>query len=109
MITGIVRAFTSIPGHACDGIIMGYFLGVAKSYQMKGDHLAEKRNLVLSILVPTIVSHGLFDYLIFSQGTFSVLLFFVFLAILFKKCFSTAKRIASENKKVSGDIGGEEI
>jgi RsiW-degrading membrane proteinase PrsW (M82 family) len=35
--TGVVRAFTAIPGHVCDGVLMGSYLALAKLYQIKGD------------------------------------------------------------------------
>ena len=28
--TGIVRALSAVPGHACDGMLMGYYLGLSK-------------------------------------------------------------------------------
>ena len=28
--TGILRALLAVPGHACDGMLMGYFLGLSK-------------------------------------------------------------------------------
>ena len=52
IVTGILRALTSVPGHVCFGITMGYYLLLAKI------HI---KNLILSILVP-IIEHGLYDF-----------------------------------------------
>ena len=99
--TGIIRAFISVPGHACDGILMGYFFGMAKYHQIHNNRSKEIINLVSSILAPTIISHGLFDFFALTKNTFGSLLFWVFIAILFKKSYGTVKKVAQENKQLS--------
>ena len=44
--TGILRAFLSIPGHVCDGIIMGNYLGLAKISSINNNKQLEKKNLI---------------------------------------------------------------
>ena len=34
--TAFTRAITAVPGHAADGVFMGYFLGLAKLYDLHG-------------------------------------------------------------------------
>jgi RsiW-degrading membrane proteinase PrsW (M82 family) len=55
---GIMRAIISVPGHFLFGVMMGYFLSLAKFSQ-------ENRvgYLLLSVIVPGIV-HGMFDWLL---------------------------------------------
>lgn len=69
--TGIMRAIISVPGHFLFGVLMGYFISLAKfSTSDKFFYL------VLSVIVPGIV-HGLFDWLLMitdSLGTFGQLL-----------------------------------
>ena len=43
--TGILRAILSVPGHACDGIFMGYYLGLAKISKTNKREDLTKKNL----------------------------------------------------------------
>ncbi|MBR3149691.1 MAG: PrsW family intramembrane metalloprotease [Eubacterium sp.] len=40
--TAVVRAVTAIPGHACFGVFMGVFYGIAKKYDKSGNKAASK-------------------------------------------------------------------
>ena len=71
--TAIARAVLSVPGHAIDGVFMGFFYGVAKHAQRMGDNKRCSTNLWLALIAP-IVIHGLYDFFI------SVELLVVFLA-----------------------------
>ena len=56
--TGVVRALLSVPGHFLFGVVMGYFLSMAKFHP-------EKRNTYLwSGLMLAMLAHGLFDWLL---------------------------------------------
>ena len=82
----ISRAILAIPGHLCDGIMMGYYLSMAKLAMINGNKSLSTRNLILSLVVPTI-AHGIYDYLLFAysvsaQGIF-VVLFFAFVIFFF--------------------------
>jgi RsiW-degrading membrane proteinase PrsW (M82 family) len=56
--TGVVRALLSVPGHFLFGVIMGYFLSMAKFH-------AEKRGTYLLLgLLLSMLAHGLFDWLL---------------------------------------------
>ncbi len=55
MSVGIVRALFAVPGHFCDGILMGYYYSLAKFYPH-----APKRNHALILIAP-IIAHGLYD------------------------------------------------
>ena len=61
--TGIVRAFTAIPGHFIFGIFMGAMIGAAKCAKYDGKQGKKNLFLLLAILVPTCV-HGYYDYLL---------------------------------------------
>jgi hypothetical protein len=53
--TAILRALTAVPGHACMGAIMGYFVGQAKFVPAK-----RGANLAKAFFVPFLL-HGLYD------------------------------------------------
>ncbi len=57
--TAVARAMTAVPSHVTNGMLMGYFLGLA--------HLMRKRRLffaALALLVPTFI-HGVYDLPLF--------------------------------------------
>ena len=56
--TGVVRGLLSVPGHFLFGVLMGYFLSMAKFHK-------EKRGMYLLIaLLSAAAGHGLFDWLL---------------------------------------------
>lgn len=58
---GLLRMMTAVPGHAIFAILMGYFVGLAKFSEDKG-------NLYLVIgLFSAIALHGTYDFFIFMQ------------------------------------------
>lgn len=60
----IMRAITSIPGHTCFAVLMGYFFSKAKLNEINQNSTLKSRNMIFSILAPTI-AHTLYDALIF--------------------------------------------
>ena len=75
----ILRALLSIPGHMTFGIFMGYFLAQAKVGRINKNSNIFVRNIIFSILVPTI-THTLYDALIFyaEYNVISIIMFFMF-------------------------------
>lgn len=76
--TGIVRAIISVPGHFLFGVLMGYFLSLAKFNPDK-----KLFYIVLSVLVPACV-HGLFDWLLMAAdvaGGFGIILILLFIVL----------------------------
>ena len=98
--TAIMRAFLAIPGHLCDGIMMGYYLSLAKLAKINGNNKLSKKNLTLSILVP-VVAHGIYDYLIFASsvneslsGIFMIA-FFIFVILFFIYASKKVKQLST--------------
>lgn len=56
--TGVTRAFTAVPAHATFGILMGYFMGIAKFSDNK-----LKYNLFG--LIAATIFHGAYDFFLF--------------------------------------------
>ena len=75
--TGIVRALLSVPGHFLFGVIMGYFLSLAK-FNDKG-----RLGYLLLSLFAAATAHGLFDWLLmitdFITPLFALLIFALFI------------------------------
>lgn len=97
--TGILRAIYAVPGHACDGVFMGYYLGLSKLCEHKKDLKLKKRYLILSLLVPVIL-HGIYDYCVFSNNALFVLCFYVFVVFLYIHSIKKIKKISSINRKM---------
>jgi protease PrsW len=55
---GLLRSFSSIPGHAMMGVLMGYYVGKAKFQDNKG----KKIGLWLIGLLAATLVHGLYDF-----------------------------------------------
>lgn len=98
---GIFRGLLSVPGHACNAIFMGYFLSLTKIYKSKGDNKNAQKNLVLSIIVPTLL-HGIYDFCLMISLNIFYLLFFVFIINLYKISLKKLEELAessTENQK----------
>ena len=76
--TGIVRALISVPGHFLFGVILGYFLSMAKFNSDK-----KGRYIIIGLLI-AMAAHGLFDWLLmFSDrigGALSSFIYTFFIA-----------------------------
>lgn len=78
----LTRMVFSVPGHAFFGVLMGYYLGLAKLTNVHGIKNKSTKNLILSILIPTI-GHGFFDYFLMLGTNFAFILFLIFVVALF--------------------------
>ena len=69
-VTGILRAIVSVPGHCFFGVFMGYYYGLAKKADLKGEKSSVPGYLFLSILIPVIL-HGTFDAALSAASIFN--------------------------------------
>ena len=90
-----VRALTAIPGHACFGVFMGIFYGIARRYENRGDEAVSKRYRRLAVLVPVLL-HGTYDYIASTDS--SVWIFFGFVAVLFVLSYILESRFARSDR-----------
>ena len=58
------RAFTSIPGHCCFGVIMGYYFSKAKYYQTMENSNIASYNILLGLLY-AVIEHTIYNYVLF--------------------------------------------
>ena len=73
----MTRALLSVPSHAIDGVIMGYFFGVAKEAELAGDKKRRKRYLKLSVFMP-MIEHGIYDSALSLDADWIFVFFFLF-------------------------------
>jgi RsiW-degrading membrane proteinase PrsW (M82 family) len=80
--TAVVRAVTAIPGHACFGVFMGIFYGVAKKLSNRGNESTSKLCRILAVLIPALL-HGAYDYIATMEEIEGGWYFLVFVVIMF--------------------------
>ncbi len=96
----VVRAVTAIPGHACFGVFMGIFYGIAKRLHYRGENTASKIMRVFAVVVPALI-HGAYDYIATMASTESDGYFIVFVLILFVISFILVGRNAKADRVIS--------
>ncbi len=95
---GVVRALLAVPGHACDGIFMGYFLGLAKLSSINNRDDLRKKYVLFSLLVP-ILLHGIYDYCLFTGNIIFIVLFFIFVILMYIFAIKRVKKISAIDRK----------
>ena len=100
--TGILRAVTSVPGHAIFGVFMGYFYGYAKLAELQGRASEAREYLALSVLVPLLL-HGTYDFIAFSMQISELwtVVFFAFVALLYLIGLRRVNRSAQEDRRIA--------
>ncbi len=78
MQVGLLRAFTAVPGHTIFGIVMGFYIGLARfSTNNKG------KWLLRAFVVPWLI-HGVYDFLLMSGHPILLLIFIPFLIFMYR-------------------------
>ena len=103
---GIMRAILSVPGHFLFGVLMGYYLSLAK-FGIPSDR---NKNIVLALAISTL-THGIYDSLCFSFNLFDsdegdttifvIVVFVVFIVFnvkLWKQCLKRIKEQATKDE-----------
>ena len=99
--TAIIRALTAIPGHACFGVFMGAFYGIAKRHACNGNTSASRTYRVLSVVLPALL-HGAYDYI--ASCDVSVWYFVGFIAVLFITSFFLVGKMAKEDRYITKNV-----
>lgn len=98
-ITGVTRGLLAIPGHACCGVLMGYYLGLAKINGLNNRDSFRKRYMIYSALVPVLV-HGIYDYCLFIDNDLFLFIFYIFIIGLDIYIVRKVKVVSSISKKI---------
>lgn len=97
--TALVRAVTAVPGHACFGVFMGVFYGLAKRYDRAGKEGRSGFLRKLSLLAPALL-HGCYDYIATDETAGYALYFLVFVVVLFAVAFLLVKKMSREDRYI---------
>ncbi len=96
LFTAIFRFLTAVPGHAFEGVVMGFFLSKAKKAQFDQNKTTENKYLFFSIMIPAIL-HAIYDFLIMSQLGIFILLWFGFVIAMNIVSIKLIKKAAEQN------------
>lgn len=95
----LLRSISSIPGHACNAIFMGYYLSLAKQFHYKKDLKRESKSIRLSLIIPTIL-HGIYDMCLLLNSAMFIYVFLFFVIGLYIISIKKLKEVAESNKKL---------
>lgn len=91
----ISRAILAVPAHMSFAVFMGALLGAAKLEEVKGRHAMKKRNLILAYLIPVFL-HAFYDAAALIGSGLSMIIFFVFVALMF---YTVRKLVVRQSKQ----------
>ncbi|MBR5095015.1 MAG: PrsW family intramembrane metalloprotease [Oscillospiraceae bacterium] len=92
----LARALTAVPGHACFGVFMGTWYGMAKRSSLLGREDQSYRERWLSFLIPSLL-HGAYDYIAITRMEELWWLFLLFIAALFIISIRLVKKLSKED------------
>ena len=99
----IARAILAVPLHVFCGVFMGYYYGIAKQGEINNRKDLVKKNLFLSILIPTL-THGFYDFCLFTGNDVFFILFLVFVVIIYILAFKRVKNLSKIQLSLQGSI-----
>ena len=94
--TAVVRAVTAVPGHACFGVFMGAWYGMAKRREGAGDDLGAANLRRHALLVPALL-HGFYDFTATFENVNMGWIFTVFVIAMFVTASRLVKRMAAND------------
>ncbi len=94
--TALIRAVTAVPGHACFGVFMGAWYGMAKRREGAGDEEGSKRMRVRAILVPALL-HGFYDFVASRDSGASSLIFVLFVILMFVTAYRLVRHVSDND------------
>lgn len=92
---GVMRAFTSIPGHGMFAIYMGYYYGLAKLFEKNGYPAFTDSNLTKSLLIP-IALHGFYDFCLMDSAELAVV-FLLFICTMYYRTYKNLRKWSDED------------
>lgn len=98
--TAVVRAVTAIPGHACFGVFMGIFYGIAKKLDYRGGTTASGQMRILAIVIPALL-HGAYDYIATMTPEQGNGCFIAFVAAMFILSYILVNKSAKNDSAIS--------
>ncbi len=92
--TAVARAITAVPGHACFGVFMGVWYGVAKRYDLAGFAEESRRARRISLMIP-ILLHGAYDFIATMESELMGIVFLAFVSWMFGAALKLVKKTSA--------------
>ena len=99
--TAILRAVLSVPGHAFNGVFMGYYYGLSKQAEINGNTKLLRKNMILSLSIPTI-THFIFDYLLLASNNILLVIYLAFIILLYTNAFKRINQLSDITDSLDG-------
>ena len=97
--TAVARALTAVPGHACFGVFMGAWYGLAKSHERHGHAQYSKTCRYLAVICPVLL-HGLYDLIATLDRSDLSLVFIGFIGVMFAAAYRTVKKLSRQDRYI---------
>ena len=95
--TAFIRALTAVPGHACFGVFMGAWYGLAKSHDRHGHVKYSQVCRNLAVICPVLL-HGLYDLVATLDDSRLSVVFIGFIVVMFAAAYWTVKKLSSQDR-----------
>ena len=97
--TGLIRAVTAVPGHACFGVFMGAFYGLAKRLERENRREEAKLARIFAVVLPALI-HGCYDYIAVTASYYGSWLFYIFIVLLFLISLAIIRRGSNRDRYI---------
>ena len=98
--TAILRALLSVPGHVIYGVFMGYYYGLAKVKDTRGNKDLVKGYLIRALVIPATI-HGFYDFCIESDIDILYIVLLVFEVVLTVKGFKKLRQLSNSDTAIN--------
>ena len=95
----VLRAVTAVPGHACFGVFMGAWYGLAKRYANAGEREKSERCLKLALLTAVLL-HGCYDFIASIDIPGYGWIFFAFVLVMFVISWLTVRKLSKNDRYI---------
>ena len=97
----LIRAVTALPGHACFGVFMGCWYGMARRLEGGGDATGAQACRILA-LISAVLLHGTYDFFACRESAGSGTVFIVFIVLMFIGAFLMLRKLGREDTHING-------
>ena len=97
--TALIRAVTAVPGHACFGVFLGVWYGMANRREGAGDEAGSKRMRVRALLIPALL-HGFYDFVASRESAAGSLVFIVFVILMFVTAYRLVRHVSDNDSYI---------
>ena len=101
--TALARAVTAVPGHACFGVFMGVWYGVAKRYDLAGYREESAHARRQALLIPVLL-HGAYDFIASMQSDLMSIVFLAFVSWMFGAALKLVKKTSAEDSPLMNPV-----